>query len=275
MNANDHPYRVTAVDSAAITANDHPFKVLIEGGVVTPEEFEELEKKVDALATDLSYKGGVPTYEDLPTNPETGDVYTTEDTGILYVWDGAQWVPLNKSQAAITGTDAPTAATEGELGQAYLDTTHQKIYYLAQITENPTTYVWKSYGPEVVQATGTSTTNVMSQNATTSMVFADPSTKYKIRLGFNSGASGFAGAAIGYASRANAQGSVALGACSSTTHPGEVNIGSTETPYGYNNSNYRLLSGLYEGQSEHDAAIVGQITPITDTEFNNLINGES
>lgn len=170
--ANDHPYKLVVGKGDGIYANDHPYLVEIDGGVVTPEEFEELETKVDALATDLSYKGGVPTYEDLPTNPETGDVYTTEDTGILYVWDSAKWVPLNKSQAAITGTDAPTTATEGELGQAYLDTTHQKIYYLAQITSDPTTYIWKAYGPEVVQTVGDSTTDVMSQKAVTDTINA-------------------------------------------------------------------------------------------------------
>ena len=84
-----------------IYANDHPYKVEIEGGVVTPEEFEELEKKVDALATDLSYKGGVPTYDDLPEDPEQGDVYTVEDTGVLYVWDGDEWVALNETKESI------------------------------------------------------------------------------------------------------------------------------------------------------------------------------
>lgn len=101
ITANDHPYRVTAVDSASKYANDHPIKVEIEGGVVTPDEFEELEKKVDALATDLSYKGGVPSYADLPSDAATGDVYTTEDTGVLYVWDGDEWVGLNQSSSPV------------------------------------------------------------------------------------------------------------------------------------------------------------------------------
>lgn len=38
-------------------------------------------------------------------------------------------------------------------------------------------------GPTVVQTTGTSTTDVMSQNAVTSMVYADPATKRKIQIG--------------------------------------------------------------------------------------------
>ena len=39
----------------------------------------------------------------------------------------------------------------------------------------------------------------------------------------------------------------------------------TKFNHGYNNSNYRLLTGLYDGQSAHDAATVGQITPLTDS----------
>lgn len=99
--ANDHPYKLVVGEGDGIYANDHPYKVEIEGGVVTPEEFEELEKKVDALATDLSYKGGVPTYDDLPADPEQGDVYTVEDTGVLYVWDGDEWVALNETKESI------------------------------------------------------------------------------------------------------------------------------------------------------------------------------
>lgn len=38
-------------------------------------------------------------------------------------------------------------------------------------------------GPTVVQTTGTSTTDVMSQNATTEMVFADPSTRQRVLIG--------------------------------------------------------------------------------------------
>ena len=61
------------------------------------EDISELDQKVAALATDLSYKGGVADYAHLPANPAIGDVYTTEDDGILYVWDGTQWVALNDS----------------------------------------------------------------------------------------------------------------------------------------------------------------------------------
>lgn len=146
-------------------------------------------------------------------------------------------------------------------------------------------------GPTVVQTTGTSTTDVMSQNAVTSMVFADPGSNTKVRIGAgadnvgqfggvsignnaNNGigigksyvvgigttakATKEAAVAIGVTSSANGAGSIALGARAKATSQGEMNIGTSVTSYGYNSSNYRLLTGLYDGQSAHDAATVAQ-----------------
>lgn len=60
---------------------------------------------------------------------------------------------------------------------------------------------------------------------------------------------------------------IALGAYSKVNYPGEMNIGTgQQTTEGYNNSNYRLLSGVYDGQSAHDAATKGQLD-------NAIING--
>ena len=64
----------------------------------------------------------------------------------------------------------------------------------------------------VVQSTGTSTSSVMSQNATSSMVFADPSTKKQVQIGANSSASGSDGCvAIGRYAKTNGNGAVAVG----------------------------------------------------------------
>lgn len=126
-------------------------------------------------------------------------------------------------------------------------------------------------GPTVVQTTGTSTTDVMSQNAVTSMVYADPATKYNINIhGAGNpaaggvvllhGGSGSANAiAIGQGSNVSATGGIALGSGAQATSTGEMNIGTQWTSNGYNNSNYRLISGVYDGQSAHDAATVGQL----------------
>lgn len=70
--------------------------------------------------------------------------------------------------------------------------------------------------------------------------------------------------AIGHAAYATKDGSIALGSFSSATAKGEMNIGSTDTTYGYNSSNYRLLSGLYDGQSAHDAVTVEQVNATID-----------
>lgn len=124
----------------------------------------------------------------------------------------------------------------------------------------------------VVQTTGTSTTNVMSQNAVTSMVFADPSTRRNIQIGYNStsgnesvaigrsAGTGVASSAVALGDNAschnNAHYGVALGAYSRPTQQGQVDISTllTTNIYGYNNSQYRLLTGLYDPQSDHDAA---------------------
>ncbi len=149
---------------------------------------------------------------------------------------------------------------------------------------------WVTGGPTVVQTTGTSTTDVMSQNAVTSMVYGDPSSKNKVNinggssnsggaysvnigagasstgdqsvtLGYVAGAGGDKGVALGRGASAGYLFSVALGAGSTTSAQGEINVG-TGNVYptkGYNDSNYRLLSGLYDPQSAHDAATKGYV----------------
>ena len=144
-------------------------------------------------------------------------------------------------------------------------------------------------GPTVVQTTGTSTTDVMSQNATTSMVFADPVSRHQVQIGNGSTTSANSTIAIGKNSKASAisciaiggesiarnnyaaiaigagafatgKGSVALGGHSTASTAGEVNIGianGSDTSYGYNSSNYRLITGVYDPQSDHDAATKG------------------
>lgn len=184
----------------------------------------------------------------------------------------------------------------------------------------------------VVQTTGTSTTDVMSQNATTALVYADPGTNTKIKIGDHASESeGTNAIEIGHYSRASesraiaigggnsaiqsaraqsvqsiaiggsanvatscnnsiaigtsasnesdnsvaigggayvtqeSSGSVAIGAGSITTFQthGVVSVGNlgpsdVSNGYGYNNSAYRLITGVYDGQGLHDCATVAQ-----------------
>lgn len=138
-----------------------------------------------------------------------------------------------------------------------------------------------SGGPTVVQTTGTSTASVMSQNATSSMVHADPATRYKVKIGSGATANGADSVAVGHSASANssegvavgkqasasAQNSVAIGAYSWATTKGQFEIGTTTSNSGYNNSRYRLLTGLYDPQSDHDAATKGYVdTAIASTD---------
>lgn len=61
-------------------------------------------------------------------------------------------------------------------------------------------------------------------------------------------------------------GSVALGAYSRVTQKGQIDVGSHDVPYyGYNNTEYRLITGLYAPQNAHDAATKGYVDPTTDS----------
>ena len=150
-------------------------------------------------------------------------------------------------------------------------------------------------GVTPVQTTGTSTTDVMSQNATTSMVYADPSMRTKILIGRDAVANstdnvsighsantlGLSSIAIGNGARARKQGavaigaganvenssaewSVALGSGATCSRAGEVNVGTGFSTHGYNSTNYRIIGGVHDGVDVHDAMTVGQANALID-----------
>lgn len=61
---------------------------------------------------------------------------------------------------------------------------------------------------------------------------------------------------------ANATGAVSFGGTVDTA--GVFSIQANVSNNGYNNSNYRLLTGVYDGQSANDAVNVGQINALID-----------
>lgn len=230
-----------------------------------------------------------------------------------------------------TGTDGSTAGTAGLVPAPA--TTDAGKFLKADGTWGE---AGGGSGPTVVQTMGTSTTDVMSQDATTKLLYDDNDT-YKLKsaaiktssaaiskngyvclcggsnqtnvnpgncsvtvtcpiggisalatgqeaimigsgsmdstgerciaMGFNAGCYSKSGLAIGYTSQVpnNCEGAVAMGSGSYASTPGEFNIGTSRlSSKGYNGSDYRLLSGLYDGQTAHDAATVGQLNALID-----------
>ena len=225
---------------------------------------------------------------DTKPTPETsekvvnGSTFYCSDTSKLYVFCKNNWYERKP-----LGGGGGTTYTAGE-GINISDNT---------ISVDTTTIQPKL---TIAQTTGTSETDVMSQNATTSMVFADPSTGTQIRIGSGSSVGSFRNVSIGqnatasdtntlavgsyaWTNAANAtavgdgtivggigstaigylantgsnQYSVALGTRSTTSRDGEVNVGATQK-HGFNNTNYRVIGGVHDGQGLHDCATVAQ-----------------
>lgn len=240
-------------------------------------------------------------------------VYDTTDKG-FYVAESFEKDPITHDISVVwkalatdeyvngkvqTSASAPTTATAGTVGQLLEDTTNGDLYICTAVTAQGTTpetytYTWEEVGggagPTVVQTTGTSTTDVMSQNAATSMIFNDPAHRTHIVIGYNAGVSQPANGLVAIGKSAKSRGdtvsigygagsldpqrnfnvnlgtqaicgsnySVALGYYSKTTRNGELNIGSGNYPYGFNSTAYRVLGGVHDGQDNHDAATVAQ-----------------
>lgn len=92
-----------------------------------------------------------------------------------------------------------------------------------------------------------------------------------VSLGDSAGAGGSANAIenvylghqAGSVSHSNSN-SVALGHYSQITRNGEVSVGASVGTSGYNNTGYRVIGNVYDGQDAHDAVTVGQINSVID-----------
>lgn len=282
---------------------------------------------------------GTSDFNELENRPKYGGRAMTGDTNIPEVETYEDFVGTDGEEDGVAGlVPAPAAADAGKFLKA--DGT------------------WGEAGGSdinVVQTTGTSPDDVMSQNAVTSMIFADPENgtevsignsnagenavsigvnaygtgQYSVALGDHSNTYGGQNAiAIGHSARARNTNAIAIGtnsnngqdggassvAIGNNSHAGEesvtigenagnytqnntvsigrgaqawgrgsvaigdqttmdsttsvrgtVSIKANSANYGYNGaSNYRLLTGLYDGQNDHDAVNVGQINALID-----------
>lgn len=80
-----------------------------------------------ADGTSVTIVGSVPTSADLPGTANVNDGYITNDTGHLWVWDGAQWNdvgtvrgPTGPAGPAVVSSDPGNAATLGGDGYVYV-----------------------------------------------------------------------------------------------------------------------------------------------------------
>ena len=226
---------------------------------------------------------------DTKPTPETsekvvdGSTFYCSDTSKLYVFCKDTWY----ERKALGGGGGGTTYTAGDgiditndTISVDTDTIQEKLTAGTgiDITNNTISATGGGGGPTVVQATGTSTTDVMSQDATTKLVYKDGSTlsriqigqsadsgaNYSIAIGSSAVTSKPLGVAVGYYSYAGNSDSVALGSYAQTTKDAQINIGVTNSNHGYNNTYYRLLSGVYDGQDAHDAVTVNQINALID-----------
>lgn len=126
--------------------------------------------------------GGLYSYVDTTGSTPVTKIYQcTANSGSSYTWvDITTEVKAKIDGLIITNAGAPTTATVGTVGQLLEDTTNGKLYQCTAVTAgvdpNPTTYTWTEVGagggsgPTVVQTTGNSTTDVMSQDAVTRII---------------------------------------------------------------------------------------------------------
>ena len=171
--------------------------------------------------------------------------YSTSTGEFTYVGESKQYTDF-------VGTDG-TSAGESGLVPAPAATDTDKFL------KSDGTWDTVEAGPTVVQTIGSSTTDVMSQNATTSMVYVNPLSLEQIRIGKNASASGSVSVAIGYGTSAGQTSSVAIGRNATTTRNGEMNIGTGSYNNGYNSTPYRVLGGVHDPVDAHDAATKGYV----------------
>jgi hypothetical protein len=230
--------------------------------------------------TDISAQGAGNIYYvySIGEDPETGDAYAEY---ALIANQQELWATVGNiaDMMPIGGGGAPDSSTPGIMGQLYIDVAGSSLYVCIDDSDP---YVWQQLGGggvNVVQTTGTSTTDVMSQDATTGMVFRDKSTKNQVQIGRDSNASGtqatalgsgttasgIAGVAIGGECQAIAQNSVAF-AQGQATVQGEFNVGTSYnwSSGGYKGTAYRVIRGVHDGEQAHDAVTVGQINALID-----------
>ena len=154
---------------------------------------------------------------------------------------------------------------------------HYKYFWALPYSNNGTTY----------GKPGQSTVNIMgTANGVGSVAIGMESGNYNVGYSVAVGAYagvGPSGVSIGYnsgtsqdstgnvcigndakISQSGVRDSVCLGRKATATRIGEVNVGTGASTIGYNNTTYRVIGGVHDGQLANDATTVGQINALID-----------
>lgn len=102
---------------------------------------------------------------------------------------------------------------------------------------------------------------VLSGDTNTVLGFQAKASGYSSNVVIGDSSRSYAGSAvvIGRDAQTSLNGTVALGSFSQPTRMGEVNIGTSQSGYGYNNTNYRVIGGVHDPVDAHDAATKGYV----------------
>lgn len=254
-----------------------------------------------------------PTPEESP-KVVNGSTYYESDTSKLFVFYKDTWYerkPLGGGGSSYTAGEG-IDITDNEIS-VDTETIQPKLTAGTNITIDANNVISAegSSSINVVQTTGTSITDVMSQKAVTDELYHSNSRgKVQIGASADSGSGGNSSSiaigtsseakssdtiaigtnarsltsdaiclgrdssssstvssnsvAIGRLSSVTAKNAVAVGSHASATQQGQFDISTGDVSWGYNNSAYRLLTGLYDGQSAHDAVTVEQVNATID-----------
>lgn len=201
---------------------------------------------------------------------------------------GFVWLSVDTTYSNFVGTDGVTAGSAGLVPAPAITDTDKFLK-----SDGTWATAGGGGGPTVQQNLGTSTTDVVSQAGVTYALYnndypnrqnigigsgvvntgtrcvaigknASASTEGSIALGEYSQAYDYDYAmAIGSRTWAGARNSVALGRGAWAQYQGEINVGinsyDTEAGKGYNNTNFRLISGVHDPVGVNDAATKGYV----------------
>ena len=252
-------------------------EMYLEGAI---NRVEAVEEEVKEIKDNPDVVDIVATYSDL----QSYDTSTLTDKDVIrvladethsgnstyYRWDATDQEFDFIGEIAGGGGDSvystKTTSNSANGGAVYIGSknTSQEVQQDPTITDNHYKYFWAL--PASTTARPGSGSIVMLGDPTTNNAhdvimigYATRAVSESTALGGSAFAQGIGSTALGYDANAGySSGSIAIGWGSHATKQGEMNIGTSNTSYGFNNTKYRLISGVYDGQDNHDAATVAQ-----------------